>query len=420
LPHSPFSPRSLAPGTPAALLLDFLDRVKNLARKVGIEGLYYITHFGNVVSILQNGILSHDLVEKKEINFTPIYNREIVNLRSTKVVQGDKTLWNFANLYFQPRNPMLYSLKYLRNEIAILCIKRNILDRQDISIATGNAAHRNSKILPIEEGKQYLPMIRDEIDKEWWNAEDGSKRKIMAECLVPEFVPAKFIHSIYVAHDEARKNLEKVIIDSGISNSPELVVEPKKFFLDDWRASLTSNIDMIRGDMFFSDKQTMTISVNCVGAMGRGLASTAKYRFPDLYVKYQDACKHNDLQIGKPFLYKRESSIFNELADLDFCRVNQNYYHTWFLLFPTKRHWKNKADIHGIEKGLQWILDNYKNKGIESLALPALGCGLGQLEWQDVGRLMCKYITAMDIPVAIYLPGDRELSKDLLSPKFLL
>ncbi len=206
LPHSPFSPRSLAPGTPAALLLDFLDRVKNLARKVGIEGLYYITHFGNVVSILQNGILSHDLVEKKKINFTPIYNREIVNLRSTKVVQGDKTLWNFANLYFQPRNPMLYSLKDIRNEIAILCIKRNILDRQNILIATGNAAHRNYKILPIKEGKQYLSKIRDEIDKEWWNAEDGSQRKIMAECLVPEFVPAKFIHSIYVAHDEARKN----------------------------------------------------------------------------------------------------------------------------------------------------------------------------------------------------------------------
>jgi hypothetical protein len=52
----------------------------------------------------------------------------------------------------------------------------------------------------------------------------------------------------------------------------------------------------------------------------------------------------------------------------------------WFLLFPTRRHWREKSDIGGIEKGLQWIRDNYRREGIQSLAIPALGCGLGGLD----------------------------------------
>ena len=34
------------------------------------------------------------------------------------------------------------------------------------------------------------------------------------------------------------------------------------------------------------------------------------------------------------------------------------------LLFPTKQHWKMDGDIVSIEKGLQWLVDNYKKCGI--------------------------------------------------------
>jgi hypothetical protein len=55
---------------------------------------------------------------------------------------------------------------------------------------------------------------------------------------------------------------------------------------------------------------------------------------------------------------------------------------------------------------LKWIQDNYKQQGIKSLAMPALGCGLGNLQWQDVGPLMCKFLKELDIQVCIYLPTD--------------
>ena len=96
--------------------------------------------------------------------------------------------------------------------------------------------------------------------------------------------------------------------------------------------------------MFFSRLQTLTISVNCVGVMGKGLASRSKYQFPDVYVLYQDLCKQKKLQMGKPYLHKREKSLDYELADDPLSLTNGNG-ETWFLLFPTKDNWRYKADI---------------------------------------------------------------------------
>lgn len=161
------------------------------------------------------------------------------------------------------------------------------------------------------------------------------------------------------------------------------------------------------------------MSVNCVGVMGKGLASRAKYQFPDVYVYYQDLCRKRILQMGKPRIYKRESSFDYELADEPSTLSGANS-ETQFLLFPTKQDWRERADIDGIEKGLQWLRDNYKNEGVKSLAIPALGCGLGRLDWRDVGPLMCKYLSSLDIPVWIYLPAERKISEEFLSKEFLL
>ncbi|MDY7011042.1 MAG: DUF4433 domain-containing protein, partial [Planctomycetota bacterium] len=55
-----------------------------------------------------------------------------------------------------------------------------------------------------------------------------------------------------------------------------------------------------------------------------------------------------------------------------------------------------------------------------SVALPALGCGLGGLDWADVGPLMCKYLHGIGIDVAIYLPRERAIDPKLLSQSYLL
>lgn len=382
-----------------------------------ISGLYYITHIENIPSILAHGIFSHERVLAEKIPYARIYGEDIiVNRRDIQTPDGH-SLWHFANLYFQARNPMLYRVTHEKpvHEIAVILLKPEILDRLDIFISTGNAAHSASKILPYGEGRKELRKIIKDTKLEYWKEEDGSKRKIMAECLVPDMVSPNLIQTIYVATRSAKANLETLI---PYSNIP-IVTEPYIFFHPSWIRQLTPKLYLADGDMFFARAQTITVSVNTVGIMGKGLASRTKYQFPGVYVHYQDLCRNRKLKMGRPQLYKREASLDYELADEPKTLSNGNA-EKWFLLFPTKRHWREQADISGIEEGLKWLTANYKKEGIESLAIPALGCGLGRLEWHDVGPLICRYLKTSDITVALYLPTEKKVPSEFLSTDFLL
>lgn len=386
-------------------------------KKADIKGLYYITHVNNLKSILEQGILSHARVEEQGVPFTPIYDAQIVSNRRNRLTPNGKSLWQFANLYFQPRNPMLYRVMNEKNkkDIAIIGVNPEILNRSDVFLSTGNAASEPSEILSVKEGVSAIAPTWKIIQSEWWNPDDGSKRKIMAECLVPDCIPPEYIHTIYTFNHQMADMLRTELQSTNVA----IVPEPHMFFQPTWNTRLTRIITLVEGDLFFSTMQTLTVSVNTMGIMGKGLASRAKYQFPDVYVVYQDACRKKSLQMGKPYVYKRESYVDEQLAD-DPTSLSQPNSNKWFLLFATKRNWRENSDIEGIEEGLKWIQLNYKTEGIKSLAVPALGCGLGNLTWSDVGPLMCRYLSTLDIPIAIYLPREREIPKEQLATSFLL
>ena len=90
------------------------------------------------------------------------------------------------------------------------------------------------------------------------------------------------------------------------------------------------------------------------------------------------------------------------------------------MIFATKNEWRRQSDLKGIEEGLKYLLANYKEWEIESLALPALGCGLGWLSWKNVGPMIAKYLSQMDIPVEIYLPREGKIPKNQKTKEFLL
>jgi len=382
-----------------------------------IKELYYITHYENVPSILKRGIFCHQIIEEENIPFTPIYNKEIVSRRAQRQVSGGKSLWAFANLYFQARNPMLYKVVHDKplDEIVVLGVRRDVMNLKGTFIADGNAANSPTTIFPHSKlTKAQWADITSNTQKEWWNQEDGSKRKIMAECLVPERIAPDYIDTIYTPNLNVKEKLESIL-----PVEKPIVPEADMFFQPTRKIQLTNNLYLVKGDMFFSKLQTLTISVNCVGVMGKGLASRAKYQFPRVYVEYQDLCRQKKLRLGRPYVCKQESSLDYELAD-EPTSLENGTTETWFLLFPTKDNWRNRADIKGIEKGLQWVCENYQTESIKSLAMPALGCGLGWLDWSSVGPLLCTYLAELNIQTWVYLPTEKEIPDDQLSAKFLL
>ena len=384
--------------------------------------LYYITHVENVPSILEHGILSHAEIERRRMAHMPLYDRQIVTNRRYRTAPDGRSLWEFANLYFQARNPMLY--RVLREnvgrerEVVVLGVKRDVLNRPDVFITTGNAASLTSDILPRAEGLARLEGILREVNIEFWTDAQGSKRRIMAEVLVPERVPPELVTTIYVQDHIAQEQV-RARLEAHSAPRVEIVPEPHMFFAPEYERPLTAQLYLVKGDMFFSGMQTLTISVNTVGVMGKGLASRAKYQFPDAYVEYQRVCKSGELVMGRPYLYKREKSLDEEMAE-DPATLRVTNRETWFLFFPTKRHWRQKADLEGIAQGLAWLRANYRREGITSLALPALGCGLGQLAWADVGPLMCRTLAELDIPVRVHLPLEGEMPAEQLTREFLL
>ncbi|MCS7283598.1 MAG: DarT ssDNA thymidine ADP-ribosyltransferase family protein [Anaerolineae bacterium] len=389
-----------------------------MAGRRGFRSLYYISPIENLPSILREGILSHAEVQRRGISFLPIYDSSIVESRQRIWTPDGRSLWHFANLYFQPRNAMLYRVvnEKKTRKVVVLGIKPQVLEIASF-ISIGNAASPLSVILPKEEGIKKLQEkeIWEILHREWWAQEDGSKRIMMSECLVPERVPPEYIQTIYVA-DRGDVDEVKGILGPMAERIP-VVAEPHLFFRPRHWWKVTDTLFLVDGDMFFSHMQTLTVSVNTVGVMGKGMASRAKYQFPDVYVRYQEVCRQRILVMGKPYLYKREVSLERELAEGPLPEANEA---TWFLLFPTKRHWRERSDIHGIEEGLRWIREHYRAEGIRSLAVPALGCGLGGLDWRDVGPLMARYLADLEIQVAIYLPQEKKVPPELLSREFLL
>jgi O-acetyl-ADP-ribose deacetylase (regulator of RNase III) len=385
-----------------------------------INNFYYICHIDNIQSILNNGLLSHNKVT--ELSPTTIYDNDIINIRNDikPDPNNNNSLWDFANVYFNARNAMLYRVIHEQKaeNIVIITFKKSILDYAKTTthfISVGNAAHSESFFVDIEKGLKELIKIWKNWNKEYWSEADGSKRLMMSELLIKDKIPPEYIESIYVATEEIsnkikqRTHFENIIKEAHLFFRPQYVNKLKD-----------TNITLIQGDMFFSYAQTLTISVNTVGVMGKGLASRAKYQFPDVYLQYQDACKSGKIKAGKPWIYKREVLMDEELADNSKTLENPNGLR-WFLLFPTKRHWRENSRLDDIEQGLIWLLKNYKKEKITSLSLPALGCGLGQLKWSEVGPLMCKYLSQMDIAVKIYLPREDNIQKaKYLSKEFLL
>lgn len=144
------------------------------------------------------------------------------------------------------------------------------------------------------------------------------------------------------------------------------------------------NVQM-KADIFKSKMQTIVVPVNMVGVMGNGLAFAFKRRFPGLLEAYARACRQGVL--------KREGLFVYEVSPV-----------RKILCFPTKRHWSDDSELELIEAGLNKLAKNWRELGITSITIPAIGCGKGNLKWEDVHPLIIKILSDIELPVNIALP----------------
>ena len=132
----------------------------------------------------------------------------------------------------------------------------------------------------------------------------------------------------------------------------------------------------LKGNLFASNAQTLVNTVNCVGAMGKGVALEFRLRFPKMFVEYQRVCAAGKLHPGQIWPYRKERP--------------------WILNFAVKDDWRYPSRIEWVESCLQKFVENYRQLGLRSVAMPWLGAMNGRLDWPQVQALIRSYLAHLD------------------------
>ena len=145
-------------------------------------------------------------------------------------------------------------------------------------------------------------------------------------------------------------------------------------------------------DMFNSNAQVLINPVNCVGAMGKGLALSFQKKFPTINTAYKRDCNLGIYKPGSCHLYYAGNGL-------------------WVANIASKDHWKNPSKKEWVVEGIKNLVkelharESFSANGnhFHSIAVPQIGCGLGGLNWKDIRPLIIKELKGQ--PYDIWLDG---------------
>lgn len=180
-------------------------------------------------------------------------------------------------------------------------------------------------------------------------------------------------------------------------------------------------VSVRRGDLLRSDAQTLVNTVNCVGVMGKGIALQFRRAYPAMFKDYARRCAAREVRLGRPYLYRApaEAALPRpvQLRLGEEPTPNAARPPRWILNFPIKGHWRSCSRLEDLDRGLDHLEAHYREWGIESLAVPAIGCQNGGLRWADVGPRLLARLERLAIPVELYAPHEaaaRESTEEYL------
>lgn len=158
-------------------------------------------------------------------------------------------------------------------------------------------------------------------------------------------------------------------------------------------------ISISRGNLLTAPAQALVNTVNTEGVMGKGIALQFRNLFTDMYQRYAEDCKAGRVKLGLMNVFDRGALVQDGPR--------------YIINFPTKGHWRSKSRVKDIEVGLQDLLRVIRELGIESIALPPLGCGNGGLDWAEVKPLIYAALENESVNVLLFEPAGAPPAADM-------
>ncbi|WP_217924459.1 macro domain-containing protein [Miltoncostaea oceani] len=117
-----------------------------------------------------------------------------------------------------------------------------------------------------------------------------------------------------------------------------------------------------QGDLLADHATALVCPTNTVGVMGAGLARQFRDRFPGLEADYRKACRAGVHTPAQPFIWGTGEQTV--------------------LCLATKRHFRDPSRVEDVQSALT-ALAAWMGAQQEpvSVAISAIGCGLGGLSW---------------------------------------
>lgn len=139
-----------------------------------------------------------------------------------------------------------------------------------------------------------------------------------------------------------------------------------------------------KGSIFKCGARVLVNPVNTVGVMGAGLAKIFKEKYPEMFADYRRTCIAGVLEPGTLHLWRGKDVVVVNL--------------------PTKTTWMEPSQYEYVDLGLQSLAEFLKGEGRVKVAIPALGCGLGGLEWNKVKDLIKANLGKSKADILVFEP----------------
>lgn len=151
---------------------------------------------------------------------------------------------------------------------------------------------------------------------------------------------------------------------------------------------------VVHKDIFTTHLNAIAHGVNCRGVMGAGIALEVKRRYPEAYSGYVR------------YLNQYEPIQYTALGTLHPYRVpgtNLHILNCFTQQDTAKRHGEVAISYHAIFTSFSFAGAYCKENGIEELAIPQVGAGLGGGNWKIIYQLIANALALYGVTPIVYI-----------------